>query len=175
MRAAASRRASNMYRLLTWGAPTLRAAVTLSPPCLAAFPHHAAKLPRFPSLPPLPGRTNALTLDACRACDTAASYSVASLLARLPPSLPSSRASLFAALSLSPGFALPVVTLAPPRFPSPLWARYARPRHASPRAADYVPTSCSMVFPLAAGANLAECACRPSIRLRHDECLRHIE
>ena len=65
--------------------------------------------------PPLPGRTNALTLDPLpRAVDFGASYSVAPLPARSTHASSLRRAP---SLSLSPGFVLPVVALAPPRYP----------------------------------------------------------
>lgn len=118
----------------------------------------------FPSRPPLPGRTIALTLNACRAGDlrrfligrVAAARGFHPLFHRrgLPSSLRFPSALVRASCSLRSRLR------AHPRFPSPLWARFARPRHASPRVGEYVQTSWCVAFPLAAGANLAGCPFR---------------
>ena len=80
-------------------------------PCLRAFPQR----PQSSALSPLAGRTNALTLcPLWLALDFGASYPVAPLFARHFQRFPLRRAP---SLSLSPGFVLPVVALAPPRSP----------------------------------------------------------
>lgn len=99
------------------------------------------------------------------------------------------------ALTLSPpGFVLPLVALAPPRFSSarasllpalslPCGAHYARPYASAcplpcglrfapptprkPAYGEYVTASWCMMFPLAAGANHAECPFLSFYALRH--------
>lgn len=156
-RAPAARRPVDMYRSSRWGAPRLRAAALSSLPACAPSPLAGRNLPLLFHAPAARPRPNALTL-------------------------------------IPPGFVLPLVALAPPRFPIcagfpppslslPCGARYARPyanacplpcglRFApptprKPACGEYVSVSWCMVFPLAAGANHAECPFLSFYALRH--------
>ena len=156
-RAPAARRPVDMYRSSRWGAPRLRAAALSSLPACA------------PS--PLAGRNLLPTFH-----------------------VPAARPRPYALTLIPPGFVLPLVALAPPRFPIcagfphpslslPCGARYARPyanacplpcglRYApptprKPACGEYVKDSWCMMFPLAAGANHAECPFVSFYALRH--------
>lgn len=156
-RAPAARRPVDMYRSSRWGAPRLRAAALSSLPACA------------PS--PLAGRNLLPSFHA-----------------------PAARPRPYALTLIPPGFVLPLVALAPPRFPIcagyphpslslPCGARYARPyanacplpcglrftqpTPLKPACGEYVAASWCMMFPLAAGANHAECPFLSFYALRH--------
>lgn len=157
-RAPAARRPVDMYRSSRWGAPRLRAAALSSLPACA------------PS--PLAGRNLLPTFLA-----------------------PAARPRPYALTLIPPGFVLPLVALAPPRFPIcagypltgaipplrgfaslrpyanacplPCGLHYAPPTPRKPACGEYVTVSWCRVFPLAAGANHAECPFLSFYALRH--------
>ena len=157
-RAPAARRPVDMYRSSRWGAPRLRAAALSSLPACAPSPLAGRNLlPKFHA--------------------------------------PAARPRPYALTLIPPGFVLPLVALAPPRFPIcagfppsgafpplrgfaslrpyanacplPCGLRYAPPTPRKPACGEYEKASWCMVFPLAAGANHAECPFLSFYALRH--------
>ena len=156
-RAPAARRPGDMYRSSRWGAPRLRAAALSSLPACAPSPLAGRNLlPTFHA-PAARPRPYALTLIP--------PGFVLPLVALAPPRFSSARASLLPALSLPCGarYARPYANACP----LPCGLRYAPPTPRKPACGEYVTASWCMMFPLAAGANHAECPFLSFYALRH--------
>ena len=156
-RAPAARRPVDMYRSSRWGAPRLRAAALSSLPACAPSPLAGRNLPPSFHAPAARPRPCALTLSP--------PGFVLPLVALAPPRFSSERASLIPALSLPCGarYARPYANACP----LPCGLRYAPPTPRKPACGEYEKASWCMMFPLAAGANHAECPFLSFYALRH--------